>query len=404
MVTTALHKGKKMYSWTILDVFSLLGIKTSPHKEEVIVPCPFCNGKRFAMNQRISAGHCFNCEQAADSASYYAQTMGLSIEEARRDIERRLNIGSTVSESERPQRIVYTAQKQEEMAKINDLDFTYRSFLAELTLSEKNKNMLLARGFNEKDIVALGYKTFPNKSDVDFFAICRRLQANGCKLRGVPGFFQTKRGDWTFISVTQGIILPQKTVNNQIFGLQIRKDDDLRVYKEETGELEEKCVWFSSKNCRSGCSARADINFSCDFKFDAKTKKYWIYAKTKKIILTEGSMKADLIHAFEPDLPVISVAGVNSTTYLEQTLKYLKKLGIETIVHAYDMDYKTNDKVQKQLEKTRKIIKDAGFEYKMMEWDTEVSIDGQSHELLKGLDDYMAYHKKGIIPRLKNLE
>ena len=87
MVTTALHKGKKMYSWTILDVFSLLGIKTSPHKEEVIVPCPFCNGKRFAMNQRISAGHCFNCEQAADSASYYAQTMGLSIEEARRETE-----------------------------------------------------------------------------------------------------------------------------------------------------------------------------------------------------------------------------------------------------------------------------------------------------------------------------
>lgn len=394
-----------MYKWTILDVFSLLGINTPQHKEEVMVKCPFCGGKRFAMNQRLGTGHCFNCEEAADSASYYAQSVGLSVDEARRDIERRLGLDDNPAfEGPRPERIVYKVAEQQELANINDLDFTYRSFLAELTLSEKNKNTLLARGFSESDISALGYKTFPNPSEVNFYNICKKLQVNGCNLKGVPGFFQTKYGDWTFVTITQGIILPQKTVNNKIFGLQIRKDDDLRSFNEETGELEAKCVWFSSKNCRNGCGARADINFSCDFKFDEKTKKHWIYTKNHKVILTEGSMKADLIHAFEPELPVISVAGVNSTTYLEQTLKYLKKLGITHILHAYDMDYKTNEKVQNQLEKTKKIIKESGMVYEMLEWDTTVSINGQSRELLKGLDDYLAYLKKGIIPRLKDLD
>lgn len=389
-----------MYSWTVLDVFSLLGVPTNSGKEEVYVPCPFCGGKRFAMNQRIGTGHCFNCETPADSAAYYAQSMGLSIEEARKDIERRLNINDTAGP--RPERIVYKEQPQEPLAKIHDLDFTYRSFLAELTLSEKNKNGLLARGFSEADIKALNYKTFPNKSSVDFRDICKRLQVNGCKLRGVPGFFQNKYGDWTFVPITQGIILPQKTVNNLIFGLQIRKDDDLRSYNEETGELEAKCVWFSSKSCRSGCGSRADINFSCDFKYDSeKTKKYWIYTKNKKIILTEGSLKADLVHALEPSLPVFSVAGVNSTAYLEQTLGYLKKLGITHILHAYDMDYKTNEKVQMQMIKTKKIIEDSGMEYTMMEWPVTIDIEGMSYDLLKGLDDYLAYLKKGVIPKIK---
>lgn len=398
-----------MYTWTVLDVFSLLGIPTNHHKEEVMVPCPFCGGKRFAMNQRINTGHCFNCEQAADSAGYYAQTMGMSLQEARYDIERRLGINDKGSEIKRPERIVYEMAKQQELAPIAQLDLTYRSFLAELTLSEKNKNALLARGFSEDDIEKFGYKTFPKPDEMDYLAICRKLQMNGCVLRGVPGFFQTKNGDWTFIRCTQGIVMPQKTINNQIFGLQIRKDDDLRIFNEETGELEAKCIWFSSKNCREGCSARADINFSCDFKFDEKTKRYWPYHKKiaageGKFVLTEGSMKADLVHSLA-DVPVISVAGVNATTHLERTLKNLAKLGIKTIIHAYDMDYLTNDKVQGQLVKTKKLIEDAGLQYKMMTWNTKVVIDSVEYDgLLKGLDDYLAYNKKGVVPKIKHME
>lgn len=401
------------YEWNIFDVFGLLGVQTNPNKEEVMVRCPFCGGKRFAMNQSKETGHCFNCEQTADSASYYTQYMNyfngcnMSLAEGRRAIKNALNIGSTYDPNKQlPKRIVFKPAEQKEMAPIKDVDFTYRAFLNELTLTSQNRDSLRARGFSDDDIDFLGYKSFPSREHVDFKALCKRLLVAGCRLEGVPGFFQDNKGNWTFVPLTPGIIVPQKTINNQIFGFQIRKDDDKRNFNEATGELEEKCVWFSSKNCRNGCKATAGINFSCDFMFDEKTGRYWMYNKTfgrpvQTVMLTEGAMKADLVHCLEPSIPVISVAGVHSTTYLEQILGLLKKLGIKKIIHAYDMDYQTNKNVEQALIKTRKMIEDAGLEYKMHTWDTRVTVDGKTYELLKGIDDRLAFDKKGIIPEIK---
>ena len=400
------------YDWNIFDVFGLLGIQTNASKEEVMVRCPFCGGKRFAMNQRIGAGHCFNCNQTADSASYYTQYMNyfngnnMSLQEGRKAIKNALGISSNYNTDALPKRTVFKAAEQKQMAPISDVDFTYRAFLNELTLTSQNRDALRARGFTDDDIELLGYKSFPSREHVDFRALCKRLLVAGCRLEGVPGFFQDKFGNWTFVALTPGIIVPQKTINNQIFGFQIRKDDDKRTFNEETGELEEKCVWFSSKNCRNGCKATAGINFSCDFMYDEKTGKYWMYNKTfgrtvTAVMLTEGAMKADLVHCLEPSIPVISVAGVHSTTYLEQILKLLKKLGVTKIIHAYDMDYQTNKSVEKALTKTRQIIIDAGLEYKMHTWDTRVQVAGKTYDLLKGIDDRLAFDKKGIVPEIK---
>lgn len=394
------------------DVSGLLGLPSNPHKTEVMIPCPACGGKRFAMNQAKGIGHCFSCgDFTANSLSYYAAVKGVSNGEAYREILHALGMEDDrqkelrdKARKERREREVMRQASQAQIAKIDVLDFTYRSFLSELTLSQKNRDNLLARGFSLQDIEMLGYKTFPNRSEVNFFDICKRLQLNGCKLEGVPGFYQAKSGAWTFVPLKQGIIIPQKTVNNKLFGFQIRKDDDLLSFDPETGKVEPKCTWFSSSGCRSGCGAQADVNFSCDFKFDQKTGKQWIYSQSKKVVLTEGTMKADLIHCFEPKIPCISVAGVNATTYLEHTLSYLKKLGIDTVILAYDMDYKTNKNVQNALLHTDQIIKDAGMELKKWEWDTHADVDGQSYEILKGLDDYLAYVKKGIVPKIKELD
>ncbi len=397
------------FDW--FDVAYLLGISTNQHKTEVMIPCPACGGKRFAMNQVKGLGHCFNCgDFNANAAQYYAAVNGLSLAESYKEIKQKLGLEDSEKQKAadearkaRREREVLRMESQKPMANIKDLDYTYRSFLSELALSQKNRDNLLARGFSLEDIVRLGYKTFPNKSEVNYFDLCKRLQLQGCKLEGVPGFYQAKTGAWTFVPVTQGIIIPQRTVNNMIFGFQIRKDDDLRTYNSETGKLEPKCIWFSSEGCRSGCGARADVNFSCDFKFDKKSQRYWIYSKNSKVVLTEGTMKADLIHCFEPSIPVISVAGVNATAYLENTLKYLKKLGIDTVILAYDMDYKTNPNVQNALDKTKQII-EADMNFKEWTWETTVKVDDQPHELLKGLDDYLAYVKKGIVPKLKELD
>ena len=390
----------KYQNWGWPQVAAFNGIRYNPNMAENYVPCPFCGGKRFAMNIKKETGHCWTCGQTADIAAYHAALNSMSIDEARKDLDEK--VGAGTENFVRPERIVIKDKPQSKLASIDVLDSTYRAFLAELHLSEKNRAMLLARGFNPADIERYGYKTFPAYSD-EYYAICRRLIAAGNCLEGVPGFFQTKYGDWTFVRCTQGIIIPQKTVNNKIFGLQIRKDDDLRVMDSE-GKLESKCTWFSSKNCLNGVKAQADINFSCDFKFDQKTNKYWIYSKSKKVVLTEGGMKADLIHAIEPDMPVISEAGVNFIKPLRQTLKYLGKLGIETVILAFDMDYLTNQNVSNAMVEVESAIQEAGMNCKKVTWNTNVTIDGSEVSLLKGLDDYLAYHKRGIVPKLINKE
>ena len=395
------------------DIASILGLQINPNKKNVDIPCPKCGGKKLGMNPHSGTGfgHCWHCDFNPTGVSYYAAVKEISNGEAIKEIKSILGLESPTTQKwleearrARKEREVLKIATQKPMAPIATLDRTYRAFLSKLTLSQKNRDNLLARGFLPEDIERLGYKTFPNKSNVDFFKLCKELELEGCTLEGVPGFYQAKTGAWTFVPMTQGIIIPQRTVNNLIFGFQIRKDDDLRTYDEETGKLEGKCTWFSSGGCRGGCGVQADINFSCDFKFDKKTGKQWIYSKNHKIVLTEGTMKADLVHCLEPDIPVMSVAGVNNTTYLEKTLGYLKKLGIDTVILAYDMDYKSNPNVQNALEKTRQMIEQSGMNYKNWTWDTTVEIDGKKYDLLKGLDDYLSRVKRGIIPKLKDLD
>lgn len=389
-----------MYQWTIQDVFSLLNISYPSNKKEVYVTCPFCDSKRFSMNMYKGTGHCWKCDESADSAAYYAKMKGLSLFEARKEIERLLNISSDWKNEKIPARIVYTEPKDIPLAPIEVRDRTYRAFLDELTLTQKNVDMLLARGFNKATIAALNYKTFPAKSEIDFFGLCRRLLENGCTLEGVPGFFQTKRGDWTFVQLTKGVIMPCVTINNKISFLQIRKDDDLRVFREEEGGLESKCVWFSSKGLLNGTGAISDIHFATDMKFNSNSGKYWPVA-SKTYVLTEGFMKADLTHDLKPEWPVIAVAGVRNYKHLPNILHQLKILGVENILHCYDMDYQTNENVSDAMQTTKKMIEEAGLNYVFRGWETKIRVDGNVLDLLNGIDDFLAYIQKGIVPQIK---
>lgn len=394
------------YSWNPLEVMDLLGIRIDSRKTEAMIVCPFCNSKRFGFNTVKGIGQCWSCQQAADSARYYATVMGMSLNEARKDIEARLGIENKFGKVVRtlPPRVVYNTKK-EEVTRIDDkeLDRTYRAFLSELTLSEKNRAMLQSRGFSDNEIEALMYKTFPNRSNVDFLAICERLLKAGCKLEGVPGFYKQKDGRYTFIQLTQGIIMPQKNHRDQICGLQIRKDDDLRCYIEETGDLEKKCAWFTSKNRDGGCPATARIHYACDWTYDTHKGIWKPLFPDGGFVLTEGIMKADLTHFLQPNLPVISVPGVNALNYLEQELRKLKEYGVTTILSCYDMDYKTNPNVQTALEKTKNMIEEIGLRYKRLDWETEITINGKPTSVLKGIDDYLAYCALGIIPEIKKI-
>ena len=393
----SIYKG---YDWTCEDVLMLLGIRYNPAKAEQVLECPFCGGKRFGLNIRKGTGHCFKCNRTADSASYYAAATGLSLNDARNEIRSRLNIPYS-SSGNIPERKVYKEPEQETLASIEVRDNTYRAFLSELTLSQKNFDHLLARGFSAIDIEAKGYKTYPSASEVSFEDICRRLQANGCTLKGVPGFFKNQKGEWTFPRYTPGIIIPQVNIHNQIEGFQIRKDDDLR--RETDGELEAKCVWFSSNGKLHGAAAKTSIHIATDFIFNKEKNLYEPVLHGDKVTLTEGGMKADLVNCLlDSKVSVISVPGVNAVKALSSTLNDLKQYNLKKVNIAFDMDYLTNPNVKNAMLKVEEIITEAGLEFEnIMNWEYKQMSPSGEEFYLKGIDDFLAYSYKRVIPIVK---
>ena len=386
----------KGYSWSCSDVLSLLSVQFNPNKEEQTIYCPFCGGKRFGMNIKKGIGHCFNCCETADSASYYAAHTGLSLNDARNDIRKRLNIPD--EKGNLPERMVYKEKTQEELAPIEVRDRTYRAFLEELILTQKNYDNLRARGFTDDDIVAKGYKTFPSAENTSFEDLCRRLLNKGCTLAGVPGFYKNTKNEWTFVRLTPGIIIPQIGIHNQIEGFQIRKDDDIR--REYDGELEAKIVWFSSKGKSHGTGPHVTVHIATDFIYDRDKKQYEPVLHGNKVTLTEGGMKADLCACLlDNHASLIAVQGVHALNPLKEALIALKPFGLKTVNVAFDMDYLTNKNVKEAMEKVTALIKELGLEYEnLMNWEYKQKDESGNEFFLKGLDDYLAFQQRGIKP------
>ena len=94
-------------------------------------------------------------------------------------------------------------------------------------------------------------------------------------------------------------------------------------------------------------------------------------------------MKADIINALSGHT-VLAVAGVNSLTSLEETLKILRSKGVRYIRTAFDMDYFVNPNVSKAQADMTKLIVKLGFSYSTLIWDSNQ----------KGLDDFIWNEKR----------
>lgn len=98
-------------------------------------------------------------------------------------------------------------------------------------------------------------------------------------------------------------------------------------------------------------------------------------------LLTEGPMKADVIHTLT-GLTVIAVPGVNTLTQLEKTLTALRKEGLSEIMTAFDMDMATNYYVRDAYKKLLELLSNMNFKYGTYVWDPRY----------KGLDDFIWEH------------
>ena len=185
-------------------------------------------------------------------------------------------------------------------------------------------------------------------------AIAKKIVGEGLNPSGVPGFYRLDNGDWTFVNEQRGILIPICDEHRKIQAIQIRRDN---VQKR-------KFRWFSSVDRKDGRHAEGWTHIAGPMR--------------SLMLITEGPMKADIIHELSGH-SVIAVPGVNSLTQLKDTIIRLRELGVRELMTAFDMDYLTNPNVQKAFADLSSLLGEIGIPFGTYLWNPEY----------KGLDDYM---------------
>ena len=313
----------------MMDVIPLLGLPTPPAgKSSYNIPCPCCEdkpkGRHLNINLRKDVFRCPRCGFSGGVLDLYAFYAKIPREK--------------VQVEENP------------LTGVEERHATYTALLQSLTLASDHRENLLSRGLSPEEIHRLGYKTTPV---LGFTSLAKRLREKGLYLAGVPGFYKNQ-GQWTLKIPDRGILIPVRDIAGRIQGLQVRLDN---VEKR-------KFRWLSSNGLEEGCGA-----------------KTWVHLAGEPrplVLLTEGPMKADVIH-FLTGQTVLAVAGVNSLTQLRPVLEELRAVGMEKVMTAFDMDYLVNPHVENGQENLAALLDQLKIPYGTYLWDPRY----------KGLDDYI---------------
>jgi DNA primase len=347
-------------------IAELTGINTS--REEVNFVCPQCGStgrtKKLYYSQRKGQFFCQKCGIKGGFIQFVAlMCLGVSPDVAEKgsqayDEAKRLIYGDTTNWTPQKRQPVRQIQFKEEtpLADDNTLDETYRAFLKRLSLNDKHRDNLRKRGLSDVEIEEYGFKSVPMIGAKNIVQALRMEDA--CTLTGVPGFF--KYGTvWSLARIPSGILIPIYKFG-KIVGLQVRDDSP---------DANPRYKWVSSKGRTEGTPAAA------------RTGIYGYASSVATII--EGPMKAFIAHKLGNIDTVIAIPGVNSTSRLDEVLEPSKKLGLQHIRIAFDMDYKTNENVKRALEKLKTKLAESGLSYEVLDWDDQY----------KGIDDYLLSQK-----------
>ena len=336
------------------DILPLIGVPLPPPgRSSYNIQCPCCDEnarkRHLNINLKKDVFRCPRCGFSGGVFDLYAYYEGIPRAAVRDALLTRLDVRGDI-ESYRPARDKEPVSEECPLTDIDLRDATYQALLSQLTLASDHRANLLSRGLSTEVIERLNYKTTPF---VGMNMIAKKLLADGHYLAGVPGFYR-KNGDWTFVSERRGILIPVRDLQGRIQGLQIRRDNVTR----------RKFRWVSSVEQPDGCKAES-----------------WVHLAGKPretVILTEGPMKADIVHALT-GRTVIAVAGINALSQLEKMLLELRQHGTQKIMTAFDMDFLTNPHVERGYANLTRMLEAMGFRYGTYLWDPTY----------KGLDDYV---------------
>lgn len=238
--------------------------------------------------------------------------------------------------------------KQTPKAAPDVLDTAYRALLAELPLFETHRQNLQRRGLTDAQIASLGYRTLPPNGRRE---LVNRLQANGGRLAGVPGFY-LEAGQWQ-LAGPAGIAISVRDTRGRIVGLQVRCD------RAEGGRYK----WLSSRGFNAGCSPGAPVHVAGPV---STNDEVWI---------TEGPLKAD-IAALKLSRVVLAVPGVGNWPGV---IPIICELRPERVIISFDMDKNQNATVRLHLDTLTAYLIRRGIRTFEADWDTH----------FKGIDDLL---------------
>jgi hypothetical protein len=341
------------FPFDILDVAALLRLNIRRERtDSSYADCPFCGDTRGKMNLHHTKNvfRCNYCDEHGGMLALYARAHGIGGSDAYREICDLLKTGGHA-----PLRETKTAAPRvpnSERADDRAVHRTYSALLDLLTLSDAHRANLRARGLTDEQIKQFGYRSTPTPNVCR--ALTERLQAQGCAVRGVPGFYVDDDGRWTVKFRASGFLVPIRGADGLIHGMQIRLDVPFGGCK---------YIWLSSRGERMGITSGSPIHV--------------VGAIAETVYVTEGGLKADAAHCLT-GRTFAAVAGANNTAALDPLFARLANSGVKRIVEAYDMDKLTNEQVQNGAMRVHELARRHDMDCRRLIWNPQY----------KGIDDW----------------
>ena len=185
-----------MEYYRISDVVALLGLPPAPSgKVSYYISCPCCDsGKRekhLNINLKKDVFRCPRCGVSGGIFDLYSLFTNTPRDAVKNELAEKLGRGD---------RGAYTPPAPEipecPLTDIQARHETYSALLNLLTLAPDHRENLRSRGLHDDEIERYAYRTTPV---MGLTAIAKQLQNEGCYLAGVPGFFRTEQGNWSFV-------------------------------------------------------------------------------------------------------------------------------------------------------------------------------------------------------------
>ena len=233
-------QNNNMYEYVnITNVINQLNIKkTNIRRAYIYALCPFCQSSTekngyLKINTISNVYMCKKCEESGSSIDLYAKIKYISTKEAFKRLLKETPILDNMP-------YTYNNPIKDEYYR----DIVYRKFLQMQELKDTHYNTLIKMNFQDKYIIENQFKSIES-NPIKKKDICAKMQKEGLRLDGIPGFMQDTDFKWTYKS-HEGIFIPV-IMENKIQGLRILLDNKYGLDTEN--------IWFSSNNEYNGTKA-----------------------------------------------------------------------------------------------------------------------------------------------------